>query len=100
MLALKSIAWGAFALSGLAILLAFGLDDPVFIGMAVSLAVSGVFFLALDRMIELLTEIRDRLPARAAVAAPEAEPAVVAGRVPTQTVSELRAELDRLRQGA
>jgi len=57
---LKLIAWVAFAAAGLGVMVALTEGAWFLVGPAVSAAISGVVFLAMAEVLELLTAIRDQ----------------------------------------
>lgn len=61
MFILAVIGWVAIAAGGLAAFAGFSMSEPFWIAMGLSSMISGVLFLALDRGLSLLTEIRDKL---------------------------------------
>lgn len=95
---MQSLAWIAFicwALAAVAVAVAIGTESPFFIIPAVSLAISGVLFAAFERIIALLTEIRD------ALAGPElvSEPASPTTPAEERSIEEVTADLNRLKAG-
>lgn len=99
---LAYISFGAAAL-----LVFFGLTDggSFFVSGGISAAVAGVLFLAIDRIITVLSEIRDRLP-RASDLAPTDDRRVIAGSteltgdalVPNRSPALLDADLARMKE--
>lgn len=61
MFILAAIGWVDIAAGGLAAFAGFSMSEPFWIVMGLSCMISGVLFLALDRGLSLLTEIRDKL---------------------------------------
>lgn len=92
MLALRSISYAMFAIA--AVLMLFGLANYVteFVGLAVSTAIAGVLILAIDRVILLLTEIRDSLATPKVLVGAQTETA--SAQMPTLTLEELSAALE------
>lgn len=68
---LKWTAWGCFGLAGFAILVAMSEEAPIYAAAGVSVGLIGMGFWGADRAVQLLAEIRDRLP-KAAVPAHDA----------------------------
>ncbi|MCG7574847.1 hypothetical protein MHM39_14845 [Phaeobacter sp. CNT1-3] len=102
---MKALTWIAYICWGLAaigVVLAIGDENPIFLVLAGSLAISGVLFSAFERVITLLTEIRGALveateapkqtPIETNEAAPDETPLV------TRTVEEISADLKRLKE--
>lgn len=94
MQAMVIIAWVNFAIAGV---LAFAATNraPGLLSPAIMAAVSGCLFLAIDKALTLLAEIRDRLPA------PEVKPAAAPSQLPegtlTRSLSEIEADLERMK---
>ncbi|MDR5655487.1 hypothetical protein [Ruixingdingia sedimenti] len=63
MWALVALAWAAFFIAGVGILAALAQEDLPRALLSVSVAVSGVLFLALNRIISALEAIRDAVAA-------------------------------------
>ncbi|MHC0054932.1 hypothetical protein [Actibacterium sp. D379-3] len=61
MFILVMIGWVAIAAGGLAAWAGFNTGEMIWAAMGLSSAISGVLFLALDRGLTLLSEIRDAL---------------------------------------
>jgi hypothetical protein len=79
---LSILAYLAFGLA--ALLVFFGLTDggSLFVTAGISSAIAGVLFLAVERIISLLTDIRDRLPRHDAFSTSEARPSALGEAVP------------------
>lgn len=91
MQSLKVFAWLSFGAAALCLLAAIVTGFEGYLLPAVSGGVAGVLFLALDRIVSLMTEIRDALVIR------EPEPTVeTAAAVPTRTLAEVDADIKRL----
>lgn len=58
---LTIFAWGAFALAAVAVIATFALEAPMLIASVIVLIAAGAIFLALDRALTLLTDIRGAL---------------------------------------
>jgi energy-converting hydrogenase Eha subunit E len=99
MIALMWIGWGAIAMGALGAIVALGEEDVFLLSAALSLVVSGVVFLALDRVVRLLTDIRDSVrPATTAV--PEVDPEIEADHplgFQPRTPQELQLAIDKMR---
>ena len=93
--AMKIIAWANFVVAGL--LLFAALNRQLFLlSPAVAVAIAGCLFLAIGRALDLLTQIRDRLPAPDGTVtdyAPRAE----ADAGPVRSLAEIDADLKRMR---
>lgn len=92
--AIKMIAWIHFGLAALLTYMAlygnFGLLPP-----AIAVAIAGCLFIAIDKGLTLLTEIRDRLPEPSmTIVEPEH---VTTQSAPTRSLAELDADLQRLK---
>lgn len=61
MFILAVIGWIAIAAGGLAVFVGFSTSELLWVAMGLSGLISGVLFLALDRGLSLLTEIRNKL---------------------------------------
>lgn len=96
MLMLRVTGYGAYGLAAVSlIMLSYGW---VFLGAAISLAATGTAFLAADKIVQLLGEIRDRLP-RTEGGNPEVA-AAVPFEGPVRTAEQIDADLKRLRGSA
>ena len=93
LLALRYSAYGAFLLSGLAVLLLLEDFFIPYIGAAISLALAGILLLAIDRGLKLLEDIRDNLKADGLLSA-SVEKCEMAGSLP-RSIGELAAEIER-----
>ncbi|MDF2141729.1 hypothetical protein [Paenirhodobacter sp. CAU 1674] len=94
---LNWIAYLSWALAAISLPLAF-MDEYTFgffIGLSVSIAISGVLFFAFSRIIVLLTDIRDALVPKSEVPKKVDEPIPLR---PTSTHAELSAELARMKE--
>lgn len=58
---IKWTAYGCFAISGIVVVAAISEEEPLILSGALVMALVGVAFLAADRCLELLTDIRNRL---------------------------------------
>lgn len=67
--ALSALAWLSFAAAVMLVIFAISQGQPMFFSPAIGAAISGVLFLAFDKMLVLLTQIRDRLPMHGAIVA-------------------------------
>ncbi|MBO4168914.1 hypothetical protein [Cereibacter azotoformans] len=88
------MSWAAYTLGAALLLVSLVLETYVFLPAAVAAGVCGVAFAVGAKIVDLLTEIRDRLPAPqpAQVAElPEQSPQ------PVRSLSELSADLERKR---
>jgi hypothetical protein len=96
MQSLKWIGYGAWALGG--IMAVWGLSEGIVLGfvLALSLAISGVLFLAFDQVIELLRDIRDSLQEPVKNETEAAEPANVEQK-PVRSLAEISADLDKMK---
>ncbi len=88
---LRLMGYGAYVLGAIALILT--VEEFIFIAFAISLVASGTLFLAADRVIVVLCEIRDRLPKPVVVAASE-EPVFVGS---PRSPEEIAADLQKLR---
>lgn len=100
---MKSVRWtayGCFGLAGLSVILAMANEAPGFLGAGVGVLVMGIGFLAADRGLSLLAEIRDALvPSTVAPSnAPEADEATHDGPKPVRTAAEISADLKKLQK--
>lgn len=91
MLLLRLAGFGAFGLSACALLMSA--QDWAFLPAAISLSATGAAFLGADRALDVLGQIRDRLPAPAEPAL--AEPAAFTGTV--RSAEEIGADIARLK---
>lgn len=99
---LNWLAYLSWALAAISLVLAFvdRFTFPFFIGLSASIAISGILFFAVSRIIFLLTDIRDALapkaaqPERATVSADVAAPAV---ERTTASSADIAAELKSMR---
>jgi hypothetical protein len=89
----RVVAWIYLAVAALAVVAGAGEETFGLVAMGFAAAVAGVVFLAIDRIIVLLTEIRDRLPPQAT--APEPEPPLPDTKM---TPDELQRKIDAARQ--
>jgi predicted ABC-type ATPase len=94
---LRAIAYISFGLAAVLCLYGANGGGLTIVSSAVTAAVAGVIFLAIDRIIVLLTEIRDSLVAKPAkqVAIDDAPQSVAE---PSRTAAEIDADLARMRQ--
>jgi len=88
------IAWINFVGAGLLLLMSFN-GHPLFLSSAVAAAISGCLFLAIDRALKLLAEIRDRLPS-AVTASESIQSAVLPSPTPTRSLAEVEADLAKM----
>lgn len=95
--AISAIAWINFAAAVILGLMALG-GNIFMISPAIAAAISGCLFLAIDRALTLLTEIRDRLPEPERKDEPA--PSRLPGGTPTRTISEIEADLAKVREKA
>lgn len=96
MLALRFCAWGAFALAAFVGAVGLANEAVMMITAAISAAVSGVLFLALDRIIELLDAIRSAVsgPNEEAVAS---ETTQMQPTPPTRSIGELSSDIEKMK---
>lgn len=92
----RVVAWIYLAVAALAVVAGAGEEAFGLVAMGFAAAVAGVVFLAIDRIIVLLTEIRDRLPSPNPVDARDADDADA--NQPTMSISELDAALAAKRE--
>ncbi len=92
MLMLRVTGYGAYGLGVIALaMLSYGW---VFLGAAISLIAAGTLFLAADKVLQVLSEIRDRMPIAKPSEHPSDDSAVFKG--PVRTAAEIDADLKRL----
>ena len=89
------LAYAAFVASGACVVATIGLETWVFVPGAVGGVTGGTLLLAAARIVDLLTDIRDRLPA-ATVATGNVDVDHPQPRV-TRSLSELSVDLARAR---
>ncbi|MFV0303558.1 MAG: hypothetical protein ACK5IP_22275 [Paracoccus sp. (in: a-proteobacteria)] len=92
--AITVIAWLNFLAAGAFVMMALS-DEPAMMSPAVIAAISGCIFLAIDRALTLLREIRDRLPApeiATEMPQPRRQP-----DEPVRNLEEIEADLARMR---
>ncbi len=92
--AINLIAWINFIAAGILALATFA-GNIAFLSPAVAAAISGCLFLAIDRALILLAEIRDRLPEPSA-RQPE-QPSKLPEGTPTRSLAEIEADLERMK---
>jgi hypothetical protein len=102
---LRAIAYTAFGLAGVLVIYGMNGGGVLMFTSAVTAALSGVVFLAIDRIISLLIEIRDRLGAASTKLADRpdlgGQASDVATTTPTgtlRTAAEIGADLAQMRQ--
>lgn len=97
------IAYACWALAALALIICLREGDVLLFAGSVSVAISGVLFFAFERVISLLTDIRDTLQGGAKnepepLLAPQTDTPPMTEK-PTRSLAELSADLDRLKSG-
>lgn len=96
---LKVAAWVYFGLAGVNVVGFFGTELSIFIAGAISLATVGLLLLGLERVIEILADIRAALQGR-----PAADPAPVeeaaGAQTSTRTLASLSSDISRLKEKA
>lgn len=99
MQSVRFAAFGAFGFSVLSLVLFLQDMFAPFLGAAISLAVAGILLMALDRVLQLLTEIRDALRgktnAQSEVVIETTGDVQAAPAVP-RTASEIAADIRRM----
>lgn len=111
MLVLAFLAYACFALAALLGILAIGEGEPIFLAAAISLVVSGVLFLALNKVIETLLQIRDAIKASGggerissgndAIASRQEDNKAdhkIGVKAPQKSIAELSEDLERLKK--
>lgn len=95
MQAVKWTAYVCFGTSGLTVILAMASEAPIFIGAALSVALLGMGFLAADRALLILTDIRNALvPALELQAQTVSVPAHPGETIPSvRTAAEISADI-------
>ncbi|MFC3569199.1 hypothetical protein [Paracoccus simplex] len=91
--AITIIAWINFIAAGILALMAFS-GNLFLLSPAVAAAISGFLFLAIDKALTLLAEIRDRLPASPV---PEQQLPLPPEGTPTRSFAEIEADLARMK---
>lgn len=92
--AIKMIAWIHFGLAALLTIMALN-GKLALLPPAIAVAIAGCLFIAIDKGLTLLTEIRDRLPEPSMTIV---EPKhVTTQSAPTRSLAELDADLQRLK---
>jgi hypothetical protein len=105
MSALKYCSWAAYALGGFLFAAALATEAFFLLAPAIAAAISGVLFAALERIIALLSDIRDSLqpPLQAAnlLAAIDLESTTATVEPTSASIAKLTASLDaaKRRQG-
>ena len=94
---LTYLSWGAYALGGAFLLATLFLETIFFIPHAVAAGVCGVAFMSAAKVIELLSDIRDRLPAAPRAAEDPAKRDGAPSPVSVRSLGELSADIERLR---
>ncbi len=103
---LKWVAYASWVVAGLLIILGISNEDIFIISSGISCGISGVLFYALERVVSLLTDIRDSLSGEKApskhiarevseIAPPEHNRQ--AAEKPVRTLSEISADLDKMK---
>ncbi len=91
-------AYGCFGLAGLGVIMAMANEAAVLLGMAVSLAIVGVGFLAAHQALGLLADIRDAVASRNAGAASEEHAADMATpATPARSAAEIAADIQAMK---
>lgn len=93
---MKALQWTAyfcFFLSGTSVLAAMTNEAPAFLAVAVGLVITGICFLAVDRALWLLTDIRNALVPQVAPAAAAEQPSVLPGVEVAATRARTAAEI-------
>lgn len=96
---LRAAAWVYFGLAGVNVVGFFGTEVPIFIAGAISLATVGLLLLGLERVIDILADIRATLQGRAAPAEPAPVNAPV-GAEPARSIASLSSDISRLKEKA
>lgn len=96
MLALQIIGWIAVAAGAVASLYGATEGAPFFLVAGLSAVVSGILYLALAKGLDLLAEIRDRLPAAGSPRPPTEPPAGITE--PAGNLADLEARLDAMKR--
>lgn len=96
MQSLKWLGYSSWALAALFAVIGISEGIPISLVAALSLAISGILFLAFDQMIFLLTEIRDSLK-QSATKEPAPLPRADEPAKPPRSLDEITADLNRLK---
>ncbi|UOA25940.1 hypothetical protein [Pseudosulfitobacter sp. DSM 107133] len=99
MLSLRLFAWAAFAVAALCIVVAIAAEALILISPAIAALISGVLFLAADRAIFLLTEIKDALKGTQPAIEPSLDTTPSAARE-TRSIEEISRDIENLKTRA
>ncbi len=91
--AITIIAWINFIAAGVLALMVFS-GNLFLLPPAIAAGISGCLFLAIDKGLSLLTEIRDRLPE--SHSKDLVQPTRLSEGVPTRSIAEIEADLARM----
>ena len=94
----RACSWIAYFLAAALAVAGVVSESLVFAPMAVTAAVAGVLFAALDQIVTRLTEIRDRLPA-VELSGREAFSDEAKIAQPIRTIAEITADITRMQKG-
>lgn len=96
MLTLNYFAWGLWGLAGFSLFMVLVQENLLFIIIAMSLAVSSLFVIALNHIIGLLTDIRDALQGADLKNQPAATSTPVTEPKPVRSAQEISADIKRM----
>lgn len=96
LLALRVVGWGCFGVAAVLIIMIFSDENPFFVAPAIAVSVGGTLVFAISKIIELLTDIRDRL--QPAISDPKVEAIEPAYSGAVRSIHDIEVDLNRLKK--